>query len=213
MKKALFLSLFLFLFSTLATLGQDIAPKNSLRLGVNLMTIRDVNTIGPHYQARYARHLMSDRLLVGLSLGYFHQNVYQYQGLKPELFTDKNKLRRLTTDLSVLVDLLPSDQTALRVGGGLSYWFQSDQIVTGGSYSSTSTGETYNIQTDWIEQKGWNSGYHLTLEYEKKLNSHLSIDGSVGWVDIARSQSFSDLRNRVSFYRSVQAGLSVGYMF
>ncbi|MBN8825530.1 MULTISPECIES: hypothetical protein [unclassified Spirosoma] len=213
MKKALLFCLIQ--WSVLTASGQYLPVRNSFRVGMNMMTLGGIDAIGLHYQARYARHLASDRLLLALSAGYFQRN--NRESIASDLYADSDQKQRLTTDFSVLVDLLPSSRSALRIGGGLSYWYRSDKLITARNYSWSTTSGYYDFQTSWSDEKEWNLGYHLTLEYETRLSPQLALNGQIGWANFTRDRLrrnggiFSG--NTIPVFQSAQAGLGLSYLF
>lgn len=183
------------------------------------MTLGGLDGTGLHYQVRYAKHLASDRLLTALSVGYFQKNWRDH--IAPDSYStltiDGDKLRRISLDLSILVDLLPAPHHALRVGGGLSYWYRSDNLVTGGSSKWSSDKGVYDIQQSRVSEQAWNLGYHLTLEYEKRLTRQLAVTGKVGWANFTRDRLLSTSNNNwgtiTPVFQSAQASLGINYLF
>ncbi|WP_461087451.1 hypothetical protein [Spirosoma gilvum] len=213
MKKALLFCLVHLLAVT--AFSQNTPVLNSFRVGMDLMTLGGIDAVGLHYQARYARHLASDRFLIALSVGHFQKN--RRQTIASDLYIDSDQTRRLTTDLSVLFDLLPASRSALRVGGGLSYWYRSDKLVTRSSYSWSSNRGLYDLQTDWSDQKEWNLGYHLVAEYEKRLTPQLALSGRISWANFTRDRLLRNSgiipANAIPVFQSAQAGLGLSYLF
>ena len=52
------------------TKAQVIDNKNSIRIGVDYMSLEAPDDLGFRYLARYARHLANDRIIIEGSLGY-----------------------------------------------------------------------------------------------------------------------------------------------
>ncbi|WP_020598511.1 hypothetical protein [Spirosoma panaciterrae] len=213
MKKAILV--FLVQWFVLTASGQYLPVRHSFRVGVDMMTLGGIDAIGLHYQARYARHLASDRMLLALSAGYFQRNSREY--IASDLYADSDQTQRLTTDFSILFDLLPSSRSALRVGGGLSYWYRSDKLITARNYSWASDQGLYNVQTSWRDEQEWNWGYHLTVEYEKRLTPQLALNGRLGWANFTRDRLLHNggviSGNASPVFQSTQAGLGLSYLF
>ncbi|RAJ89876.1 hypothetical protein LX87_05645 [Larkinella arboricola] len=160
--------------------------KSSIRAGLDLMTLDAPDAKDVRYQVRYTKHLFKDRLLIGASIGYFQQN--SRKNLYQDIYIDGNKRRRITTDLTLLVDLLPSAKYALRLGGGLSSWYRKDNLWVGSSFSIR-PGEPgiFDLKTDREGIREWNIGPHFALEYEQAIANRFAISGRVGWADLQRA--------------------------
>jgi hypothetical protein len=183
----------------LTVLAQDQPVKNSIRFGADFMTLDAPDASGLRYQARYAKHILSDRILIATSLGYFRKD--SRQNLYRDIYTAGNSRRRVTGDLSLLADLLASPQSALRIGGGISAWYRRDNIWTGSNFLIGNDGSISNLTTTRYRLNEWNTGYHLMLEFEQRVANNVAISGKVGWASLQEAST------------SVQVGIGVSYLF
>ncbi len=165
---------FLFLYTALLLAGslraQAQMGRNSVRLGVDLTSLDAPDAVGPRYVGRFARHFRQDRLLFTAEAGYMRLATTNqpFNGVDP----GDNRRTRLTADVTVLADLLPSASHALRLGGGLSAWYRRDDIYRG----ATRVGLD-NVAIDRRSWRGVNTGWHLAAEYEWLFASDWGVDG------------------------------------
>jgi hypothetical protein len=170
---------------------------NSIRVGVDVMPVDGLTTPGVRYQARYAKHLLNDRLLVGASVGYLRSNAKQE--IRDGIYVSGSLRRRIMGDISILYDVLPSAKQALRIGGGPSYISRHDNRLQSIGYS-IQDGNAYRIRVERGDYTGDFFGYHLMVEYERSFTNNLAFSGRIGWTDAKRD------------FPIVLAGFGVSYL-
>lgn len=149
--------------------AQSQIGRNSVRLGVDLTSLDAPDAVGPRYVGRLARHFRQDRLLITAEAGYMRLAMANqpFNGIDPGV----NRRTRLTADVTVLADLLPNPNHALRLGGGLSTWYRQDDIYMG----ATRVGLD-NVAIDRRSRREVNTGWHLAAEYEWVFVPNWGID-------------------------------------
>lgn len=151
-------------------LQAQIPPKRySARLGLDLTSLDAPDAVAPRYVARLARYLGNDRIIIAAEAGYMRV----INGNQPFNAIDPgpNRRERLTADATLLVNILPRSRHALRVGGGVSFWYRRDDIYRGAAAIGK---DSFAINRRL--QHGVNSGWHLATEYEWRFDERWSTD-------------------------------------
>lgn len=153
--------------------AQVSVERNSIRLGVDLTSLDAPDDVGPRYVGRLARHYSNDRIVVAAEAGYMAITSLNqpFNGVDPGL----NRRERFTADATVLVDLLPHPQHALRVGAGLSAWYRRDDTYRGAMVLFTPT-DLQGVVIDRRMRHGLNMGGHVATEYEWLFVTRWSVD-------------------------------------
>ncbi len=170
---------------------------NSIRVGIDAMPTDGLEKPSIRYQARYTKHLLDDRLLIGASIGYLRGN--SVREVRNGIYVLENQRRRMIGDISVFYDVLPSAKQALRFGGGPSFISRQDNVIRSLGYS-IQDGDAYRIRVERADYAGNFLGYHLVVEYERLLTNNLALNGRVGWTDAKRD------------FPIVLAGFGVSYL-
>lgn len=168
---------YLLLFASLlladSLYAQVSVERNSIRLGVDLTSLDAPDDVGPRYVGRLARHYSNNRIVVAAEAGYMAITSLNqpFNGVDPGL----NRRERFTADATVLVDLLPHPQHALRVGAGLSAWYRRDDTYRGATVLFTPT-DLQGVAIDRQMRHGLNMGGHVATEYEWLFVTRWSVD-------------------------------------
>ena len=196
-KHCLVIAFFLLFHSV--TKAQVISYKNSVRLGIDYMSLDAPDDLGFRYGVRYARHLANDRIVLEGSLGYL--SVENRRQVLNNFFFEGRPRQRITADLTVSFDLLRSLDHALRLGVGPSIWFRKDDIIREATAARNQSGNIVgvNVTNDRVDET--NFGYHLMAEYEYAIASQITLAGRVGFASLNKA-GISSI-----------AGINVGYRF
>ncbi len=119
----LYLPVILFLISSSLSKAQLVDSKNSVRIGVDYMSLDAPDDLGFRYLARYARHLTNDRVVLEGSLGYL--NIQNRRLVANNFYFEGRPRQRVTADLTASFDFLRDTRQALRLGGGPSVWYRT----------------------------------------------------------------------------------------
>lgn len=174
--------------------------RNSVRIGVDYMSVDAPDALGFRSSLRLARNFVNDRFVLAATAGYFskqyHKNVLN------DFSINGDKRERFTADLTLLVNLLKNNRHALRVGVGPSTWFRRDKILVQSGFSASPTSSVIPagfIQYDEIYSL--NIGWHVTGEYAYLITPNLSVDGRFILANLQQA-GISSL-----------AGIGLGYHF
>lgn len=186
------------LFCSFAT-AQAIDYKNSIRVGIDYMSLDAPDDLGIRYVARYARHLANDRIVLEGSFGYLcienrrlvFNNFY---------FTGRPR-QRVTADLTVSFDFLRDARHALRLGGGPSVWYRKDDRLREARSIVDQNGQITGVTILNEKVDEANFGYHLAAEYEYIIGARTTLAARVGMANLARAGISSIV------------GINVGYRF
>lgn len=153
--------------------------KNTIRIGADYITLNSPTNAGIRFVGRYSRHLANDRIVLEGSLG-FAEIPNQIQ----RLYQDHRY--RVTSDVTVLYDLLKSSFHSLRIGGGGSAWYrrEGDSPQTTNVFDSTGRVIISAIALEQISET--NFGYHAVTEYEYLTSSGISLSGRIGFVSLKK---------------------------
>ena len=181
------------------TVAQVANYKNSIRIGVDYMSLDAPDDLGFRYGIRYARHFANDRIVLEGSLGYL--NVETQRLVANYFYFTGRPRQRVTGDVTISFDFLRSDRHALRVGGGPSVWYRRDDDWREARSITDQNGQVTNILLRSEQTEETNIGYHVIAEYEYAITSRITLAGRFGVanLNIAGISSF--------------AGVNVGYRF
>lgn len=196
-KHCLTVALSLLLFSMAE--AQVATYKNSVRLGIDYMSLDAPDDLGFRYLARYARHLANDRLVIEGSLGYL--SVENRRQVINNFFFEGRPRQRVTADLTLSFDLLNSPNHALRLGAGPSIWYRKDDRLRGAQTIRDQSGNIINVDITNERVDEANFGYHLMGEYEYAIAPQITLSGRVGFASLNKA-GISSI-----------AGVNVGYRF
>lgn len=173
--------------------------RNSLRIGADYMSLDAPDDLGYRYMARYGRHFGKDRLVLEGSLGYL--STPNRHLLAQQVYLTGLPRKRITADLTIAFDLLGSSHHALRLGGGPSLWYRSDDALRSASYIVHQDGSLTDISVVRSKINEVNLGYHLIGEYEYALDNNVTLGARVGIASFTKA-GMSSL-----------AGINIGYRF
>lgn len=167
------------------TKAQVIDNRNSIRIGVDYMSLDAPDDLGFRYLARYARHLANDRIVIESSLGYLSTknrrlalNGFYFEG-RPR--------QRITADLTVSFDLLRSPNHALRLGGELSVWYVKDDALLSARAVIDQNGKVTGVTIMNRRINEPKFGHHLAAEYEYAISYRTTLAGRVGIANLKKS--------------------------
>ncbi|WP_420150810.1 hypothetical protein [Spirosoma sp.] len=189
------LCLFIGSFAT----AQVINYNNSIRIGIDYISLDAPDDLGIRYGLRYARHFANDRIVVAGSLGYL--SIKNRRQVANNFYFEGRPRQRITADLTALYDILRSTRHAFRLGGGLSVWYRSDEILREARSVPGQNGQPAGIEIVSEKANETNVGFHLVAEYEYLIGSRTSLGAQVGMANL-------DKAGISSF-----AGINVGYRF
>lgn len=188
----------LFLFYSFST-AQVINYRNSIRVGVDYMSLDGPDDLGFRYVARYARHLANDRIILEGSIGYL--SIENRQSIFNNFYFTGRPRQRVTTDLTVMYDFLGHPRHALRLGGGPSIWYRKDDDLREARSVTNQNGQITGVTTRSEKVEEANFGYNLAAEYEYLLVSRTTLGGRIGIANLNRAGISSIV------------GINVGYRF
>jgi len=189
----------LFLASSFFANAQGLHNRNSLRIGADYLSLDAPDDLGYRYMARYGRHVGRDRLVLEGSLGYF--STPNRHLLAQQVYLTGLPRKRITADLTIAFDLLPSSHHALRLGGGPSIWYRSDDALRSASYVVHQDGSVTDISVVRRKINEVNPGYHLMGEYEYALMDNVTLGARIGIASFTKAGISS------------MAGINIGYRF
>ena len=179
--------------------AQTVGYRNSIRIGVDYMSLDAPDDLGLRYLARYARYLGDDRIVVEGSVGYLR---IQNRRLALNNFYFEGRPRqRVTADLTVSFDFLKSTHHALRLGGGPSVWYRRDDVLREARSDFGQNGQPEGITVVSEKLDETNIGYHLAAEYEYVIGARTTLAARFGLANLNRA-GISSI-----------AGLNLGYQF
>jgi hypothetical protein len=193
--------LLLVCLSTLAvsTFGQTPYPRYTIQKTFNLMTLDAPDARGLHQSLRVDRHLVNDRLVIAASIGYL--KVLNRFKISDNVTLEGRPRLRLTTDLTLLVDLLKSQRFGLRLGGGPSVWARRDDVINQLSVGRTTEGDLVDVVAQRTRTSAVNFGYHFTGEFEAVIFPRVFLSAHVALANLKEAG-----------YSSI-AGVGIGYQF
>lgn len=168
----------------------------SARVGVDLTSLDAPDAVGPRYVGRLARHISNDRIVVAAEAGYMY--VTSQNRLFNNVDPGANRRERFTADATVLFDFLRHPRHALRLGVGLSAWYQRDDIYRGASTLSTPT-PSQGVVIDRQQRHGLNTGGHLTTEYEWLFDPRWGADVRLRVANLGNAGISSMLGGGISY--------------
>ncbi len=179
--------------------AQGVEYKNSIRVGIDYMSLDAPDDLGVRYLARYARHLLNDRIVLEGSFGFLR--IENRRLVFNNIYFEGRPRQRMTADLTVSFDFLRSARHALRLGGGPSMWYRKDDLLREASWfvGPNSQGGSWAILSDKVDEV--NFGYHIAAEYEHRIGPRTTLAGRIGMANL----------NRAGI--SATGGLNVGYRF
>ncbi|MFD2572821.1 hypothetical protein ACFSUS_19425 [Spirosoma soli] len=180
------------------TYAQGPTYRNSVLVTIDYMTLDAPDDTGLRYSLRLGRHFFNDRLVVAGSAGYLQASQNRQAQTTFPLGTDQRK--RLTADLTLLFDLVKASHQALRIGGGPSAWYRRDDLLRSFSTTRLPDGTLAAATVEREEVAAVTIGYHLTGEYEYLITPQVSLNGRIGWANLAGKISS-------------MAGVGLGYRF
>jgi hypothetical protein len=195
----LFLALWICLLTCSFSQAQVATYENSVRAGMDYMSLDAPDDLGYRMRAGYARHVGNDRLVFGVSLGYL--KVQNWEHMVNNYSIEGRPRERVTTDVTVSFDFFKNTRHALRVGGGPSVWYRQDDRLRSANYLILENGRLADVKTQWERFDELNMGYNLLAEYEYGITPEISLAGRFGVANLKRSGMSSIL------------GLEVGYRF
>ncbi|MBO0936483.1 outer membrane beta-barrel protein [Fibrella sp. HMF5335] len=181
------------------TTAQVINYKNSIRVGIDYMSLDAPDDFGLRYGVRYGRYFADDRIVIEGSLGYL--NIKNRRLVINNFYFEGRPRQRVTADLTALYDLLGASRQALRLGGGLSVWHRKDEVLREARSFPGQNGQPLGIEVVSEKADETNPGFHLVVEYEYVIRARTSLGGRVGMANL-------DKAGISSF-----AGVNVGYRF
>ena len=186
------------LFYSFAT-AQLVDYKNSIRVGIDYMSLDAPDDLGFRYVARYARHLANDRIVIEGSFGYL--NIENRRLVFNNFYFIGRPRQRVTADITVSFDLLRHARHALRLGGGPSVWYRKDDGLREARSIVDQNGQItgVTILNEKIDET--NFGYHLAAEYEYIVGSRTTLAGRIGMANLAGAGINSIV------------GINIGYRF
>lgn len=173
--------------------------KNSLRAGIDYMSLDAPDDLGYRYRLGYARHAGGDRLVLGVSFGYL--KVQNWEHIINGYSLEGRPRERVTADATVSFDFLKNQRHALRLGTGPSVWYRKDDRLRSVNYIILENGMLTDVKTQWKKFDELNVGYNLLAEYEYLITPEISLAGRFGVANLKRSGISSIL------------GLELGYRF
>ena len=173
--------------------------KNSVRVGVDYMSLDAPDDLGFRYAARYARHLMKDRIVLAGSIGYL--NIQNRRLIFDNFYVEGRPRQRITADLTASFDFLKSTHHALRLGGGPSIWYRRDDVLREARSVIGQNGRPEGITVVNEKINETNVGYHLAAEYEYVIGTRTTLGVRVSMANLNRAGISS------------MAGLNLGYQF
>ncbi|GAB3789960.1 hypothetical protein GCM10028818_59350 [Spirosoma horti] len=179
--------------------AQVINYKNSIRVGIDYMSLDAPDDLGLRYGVRYARHLANDRVVIEGSLGYL--NIRNRRLIANNIYFVGRPRQRITTDLTALYDLLSSNRQAFRLGGGLSVWYRKDEILREARTVPGQNGQPDGIEVFSEKTNETNVGFHLVAEYEYTVSARTSLAARVGMANLDKAGISSFV------------GINIGYWF
>ncbi|MPR34426.1 hypothetical protein [Salmonirosea aquatica] len=192
------------LLSCSFTKAQVATYKNSVRAGIDYMSLDAPDDLGYRARLGYARHIGNDRLVFGVNLGYLKVRNWEHIA---NIYTANNysiegrPRERVTADVTVSFDFLKNQRHALRIGAGPSVWYRKDDRLRSAQYIVFENGTLTDVKTQWERFDELNVGYNLLAEYEYLITPEISIAGRFGVANLRRSGISSVF------------GLEVGYRF
>ena len=93
--------------------------KNSIRVGIDYMSLDAPDDLGLRYGIRYARHFIDDRVVIEGGLGYL--NIKNRRLVANNFYFEGRPRQRVTADLTALYDLLGNSRQAFRLGGDFQF--------------------------------------------------------------------------------------------
>lgn len=159
--------------------------KNSVRAGMDYMSLDAPDDLGYRARVGYARHIGNDRLVVGISLGYM--KIKNWENIVNNYSIEGCPRERVTADMTVSFDFLKNPFHALRVGGGPSVWYRKDDRLRSTNYIILENGTLTDVKTQWEKFDEVNIGYNLLAEYEYLITPKISLAGRFGVANLKRS--------------------------
>ncbi|WP_461117409.1 hypothetical protein [Spirosoma jeollabukense] len=189
----------LYLLAYSFTNAQTVTYKNSIRAGVDYMSLDGPDDLGLRYIARYARHLAKDRLVVEGSFGYL--SIENRRPVFTNFYFVGRPRQRFTADLTGFFDCLRNARHALRLGGGPSVWYRKDDALREARSTINQNGQVTDVTILNEKVDEANVGYHVAAEYEYRIGARATLSGRIGMANLNRAGISST------------AGINVGYRF
>lgn len=182
------LSLLFCLLLCFKTYAQTPAYRHSLGVGFERVGLDAPDAIGNRSLLNYSRHFRNDRLIVGANLGYLNVLNKRFLPNTNDYYVYGKRRERISADVTLAFDFLKHPRHALRLGAGPSLWYRQDQLIDDARYTvNLTTGEVTNVQVKWRQEKEFNFGFNVLIEYEYALTDQLLISGKVKFVDLNKA--------------------------
>lgn len=181
----LFLTLLLFSLSFSECSAQVMPAKNSVRAGLDYMSLDAPDELGFRYTASYARHLFRDRLVLEASAGYLKQDNEQF--LFRTFYFKGRPRERFTADVTAWFDVLGHPVHALRLGGGPCFWYRKDDALREATSLRDNNGGIRGVSIRNERMDEMNVGYHLKIEYEYLIGFRIPLAAQFGWAQLSRA--------------------------
>lgn len=172
-------------------------PKNSIRLGVDHLSLDAPDGTARRVMVRYNRHFTQRWTLEG-GLGYLSA----HHTLQALLFSMEGKRReRVMAEATIFFDVLKHPNHAFRLGGGPAFWYRNEELLGNVHYRVLDNTHILYYLAEINQVKGHSLGYQLAADYEYRIPE---VNVSLG----ARF-TFANLDTAISS----MLGLTAGYHF
>ena len=158
--------------------------RHSVGIGFERVGLDAPDAIGNRGLLNYSRHFRNDRLVVGANLGYVNAQNRRYLPGTNDFYVYGKRRERITADFTAAFDFLRHPRHAFRLGAGPSLWYRQDELFDGGRYTvNLTTGQATNVNVRWRQEKEWNFGYNVLVEYEYALTQQVLVSGKMKFFD------------------------------
>ncbi len=172
-------------------------PKNSIRLGVDHLSLDAPDGTARRVMLRYNRHFTRRWTLEG-GMGYL-STPHTLQA--SDLVLEGKRRERVMVEASIFFDVLKHPNHAFRLGGGPAFWYRDEELLGRAQYRVLDTGHILYYLAEVNHVKGHSLGYQLAADYEYRIPK---VNVSLG----ARF-TFANLDTAISS----MLGLTAGYHF
>ncbi|RRB00729.1 hypothetical protein [Larkinella rosea] len=173
--------------------------KNSVRVGIDYLSLDAPDDLGYRFLGQYARHVANDRIVLEAGLGYLQ--VENHRRLPNNYIFEGRPRKRITADLTASFDFIRNQHHALRLGVGPSVWYREDDLLLRADYSTQPGGGITDVKIENRPINEVNVGGHVITEYEYTTRDRITFGARFGYVNF-KAGGISSL-----------LGLTIGYRF
>lgn len=181
-----------------------IKPKNTLLMGVNVAVNGTYDQLSFFYRNEFLHRF--GRLFEGsIGLGFFtyqgtQMTINYWNGHDNVTYKTYVQSSIVTLDVMGYIDIINARRSILRFGVGFSTRFNKSLLPTDAYLVKKSSGEV-SYTTDYVREKGTDSGVIVHLGYGFRITPHLVTSISARYYSEGKYISLS------------MAGLNIGYSF